>query len=99
MRQVKLHKSIVKPKLIVGCERAPFMVVFITSLLLLIEGTFTVKIVGAVIFFIGVGVIAFLNRKDPFFFKVLLRFLREQEYYPASAAFPGRPVNPNNKDK
>lgn len=99
MRQVKLHKSIVKPKLIVGCERTPFMVVFITSLLLLVEGTFTVKIVGGVFFFVGVGIIAFLNRKDPFFFKVLLNFMREQEYYSASANFPGRPVNPNNKDK
>lgn len=99
MRQVKLHKSIVKPKLIVGCERIPFMLVFITSLLLLVEGKFTVKIIGGVFFFVGVGIIAFLNKKDPFFFKVLIRFLKEQEYYPSSASFPGRPVNPNNKDK
>jgi type IV secretory pathway TrbD component len=99
MRQVKLHKSIIKPKLVMGCERGPFMVVFITSLLLLVEGSFSVKIAGAVFFFLSIGIIAFLNRKDPFFFKILFRFLREQEFYPASADFPSRPANPNNKDK
>ncbi len=98
MRQIKLHKSIVKPKLIAGCERTPFMLVFVSSLLLLVEGTFTVKIVGAAMFIIGVGIIAFLNKKDPFFFKVLFRFLGKQDFYSSSASFPSRPDNPKNKD-
>lgn len=98
MRQIKLHKSIVKPKLIMGCERAPFMFVFIPALLLIVQGTTEVKIGGAIFFFVSIGIIAALNRKDPFFFKVLFRFLREQEFYPSSAAFPSRAVKPNNKD-
>lgn len=98
MRQIKLHKSIVKPKLIAGCERAPFMLVFTSSLLLLVEGTFTIKIFGAALFIIGVGIIAFLNKDDPFFFKVLFRFLYSQDFYSSSANFPSRPKNPNNKD-
>jgi type IV secretory pathway VirB3-like protein len=89
----------VKPKLIAGCERTPFMIIFITSLLLLVEGSFTVKIIGAIFFFVGVGIVALLNRYDPFFFKIIFNFLAEQEFYPASADHPSRPANPNNKDK
>lgn len=96
---IKLHKSIVKPKLIAGCERAPFFLVAMTSTLLLVEGTFTVKIFGVVLMFIGLGIIAFLNKSDPFFFKVLFRFLsNRQNYYSASASYPSRKKNPNNKD-
>lgn len=98
MRQVKLHKSIVKPKLIMGCERAPFMVIFIVSLLLLVEGSFSVKIAGGVFFAFFTGLIAFLNRKDPFFFVILRRFISQQPFYSASGDYPSRPANPNNKD-
>lgn len=99
MRMMKLHKSIVKPKLIAGCERAPFLLVLMSSLMLIVEGTFGVKIFGVILFMIGVGIIAFFNKSDPFFFKVLGRFLsHKQNFYSASASFPSRRKNPNNKD-
>lgn len=97
MRKVTLHRSLWKPILVMGCERAPFIVIMMSSLLLVVQGSFEVKIIGVVFFIMMTGIMAFLTNKDPFFFKILFRYLRYQDYYPATAMWPGKSDYPNNQ--
>lgn len=98
MRKVTLHRSLYKPILVMGCERAPFITIMMSSLLLIVQGSFEVKIIGIVFFIAMTGIMAFLTAKDPYFFRVLFRYLRYQDYYPASAMFPSKSYYPNNTD-
>jgi type IV secretory pathway TrbD component len=97
MRIIKLHRSLWKPILIMGCERTPFLIIMVSSLLLIVEGGFTIKIIGVVFFVVMTGILAFLNNKDPFFCKVGFRFLRQQTFYASSANYPSKPDYPKNK--
>lgn len=79
-----------------GCERTPFLLVAISSALLIMEGTLLIKIIGVVYFFIMVGIMAFCNAKDPFFFNILVRYRKYQDFYANNALYPGQPDKPNN---
>lgn len=98
MRNITIHRSLWKPILWMGCERAPFMIIMISSALLVVEGGFIVKIVGVVYFVIMTGLLAYLNNKDPFFFKVLFRYLSYQDFYPSTAMWPGKKSFARNLD-
>ncbi len=82
-----------------GCERTPFIIITLSSLLLVIQGSFQVKIIGVIFFVVMTAIMAFLTNKDPFFFKILFRYLRYQNYYPSDAMWPGKNYCSNNTDK
>jgi type IV secretory pathway TrbD component len=82
-----------------GCERTPFIIVMMSSLLLVVQGSFQVKIIGVIFFVVMTGIMAFLTRKDSYFFKILFRYLCYQDYYPSSAMWPGKKDCPKNIDK
>ena len=96
MRRMPLYKAAWKPRLFMGCEKAPFLIVAITAAILVIEGSLWVKIIGAVYFVAMVGLMAFFNSKDPFAFTVLFRYWKYQDYYASHALYPGRPDRPKN---
>jgi len=98
MRKVTLHRSLYKPILVMGCERAPFMIIMLSSLLLIVQGSFDIKILGIVFFILMTGIMAFLTAKDPYFFKILFRYLRYQDFYPSTAIWPSKSKHPNNID-
>ena len=96
MRRVLLHRSLWKPILYLGCERAPFFLIAISSALLIMEGDLWVKIGGAVYFAVMIGIIALITAGDPFRFKILWRYRLYQDFYPSHAMYPGKPDNPKN---
>lgn len=98
MRKVTLHRSLWKPILVMGCERPPFIIIMMSSLLLVVQGSFQVKIIGIIFFVVMVAIMAFLTSKDPYFFKILFRYLHYQDYYPSSAMWPGKIDCPKNTD-
>lgn len=98
MRKVTLHRSLYKPILVMGCERTPFIVIMMSSLLLIVQGSFEVKIIGVVFFAVMTGIMAFLTAKDPYFFKILFRYLRYQDFYLSDAIYPSKSFYPNNTD-
>lgn len=97
MRELKIYSALYKPRLIAYCERVPFTAVTLTCAILAYVGGFTGIILALILYFSGITTIALLNRKDPFFFKILFRYLKSQEIYSSSAFYPGKPVRPNNK--
>lgn len=90
MRRTPLHKAIWKPRLLMGCEPWPFLMILTTSLLLVIEGSLWLKVLGVCYFVIFVGLIALLNAKEPFFFQIINRYRANQDFYPNNALHPGR---------
>ena len=96
MRRVPLRSAIWKPKLFMGCERVPFLIVVISSGLLIMEGGLWVKIAGVIYFLIMVGIMALVNAKEPFFFQILWRYRSYQDFYPNNAMYPGRPSKAKN---
>lgn len=96
MRRVPMHRSIWKPIMFMGCERTPFMIVAISSALLVMNGGFWGKVLGVVYFLVAVGIIAFLNAKDPQYFQILFRYTSRQDFYPNNAPYPGKSDHPKN---
>lgn len=98
MRKITLHRSLYKPILVMGCERTPFLIIMMSSLLLVVQGSFDIKIIGVVFFIVMTGIMAFLTAKDPYFFKILFRYLRYQDFYPSDAMWPSKSSHSNNID-
>lgn len=96
MRRVPLHRSLWKPIMFMGCERIPFMMIAISSALLIMEGGLWVKVAGVIYFLIMVGIMAIVNAREPFFFKIIWRYRYYQDFYPNSAMYPSKPDNPKN---
>ena len=96
MRYTPLHKAIWKPRLFMGCEPKPFLIVMLSSGLLIMEGSLWVKIAGAIYFIVMVAGMAIANAIDPFFFTILYRYLQYQDFYSNNALFPGKSRNTIN---
>ena len=96
MYKIPLYRSIWKPILFMGCERGPFLMVALSSGLLIMEGSFWLKIIGIVYFVVMVAIMAYCNSKDPFFFQILYRYLKYQNFYLNNALHPGSPDKPEN---
>jgi type IV secretory pathway TrbD component len=96
MRRILLHRSLWKPILYMGCERVPFLLIAISSALLIMEGNLWVKIGGFIYFGIMIGITALINNNDPFIFQIMWRYRLYQNFYPSHALYPGRPDNPKN---
>ena len=96
MRRTPLYRAAWKPTMLVGCERVPFVLVAIVSGILVMEGGFWIKVIGAAFFVIGVGIMALINSKEPFAFAIGWRYLFYQDYYASHALYPGKPDRPNN---
>lgn len=95
-REITLYRALWKPSLVMGCERLPFIIIMMISLLPIVQGTFMVKIGGVIFFIVFTGILSYLGKKDPFFMAILWRYLKYQDFYPSSAMCPGKKSNPNN---
>lgn len=96
MRRVAIHRSLWKPILFMGCERIPFLIVAVTSGLLILEGNTWLKIAGIIYALSAIGAMALLNAREPLFFKIVLRYLKYQNFYANNAVYPGQADAPNN---
>jgi type IV secretory pathway TrbD component len=79
-----------------GCERTPFILVALSSALLVLEGTPWAKVFGVVYFLVLVGIMAFVNSNDPFAFQIYMRYWTYQDFYPNNAIYPGKVNKPKN---
>lgn len=75
-----------------GGERKPVMIVGLISLLIGIAGGIHLLNVafGLCLFFGGTWIFRWMGQKDPFFFDVLLRHVKQQDYYPANSTIDGQ---------
>ncbi len=94
----KIHKSLYKPVLFVGCERLPFTLITMIGGIILMQYQNIYSIVIVLIFYIfSIASIRRINVNDPQFFMCLMRYVRYfKDYYSANEFYPGAVDNPRS---
>lgn len=94
----KIHKSLYKPVLFVGCERLPFTLISAMGGIILMQYQNIYSIVLVFIFYVwSVALIRRVNLNDSQFFMCLVRYIRfYKDYYPANEFYPGVIDNPRS---
>ena len=87
-RGVAIHRSLVRPHLIMGCERFLFLMLCMIVTLLagpggLMVGNFKNVIVAFVVFIIGRSLLTYLAKIDPYMSDVFRRSVLYRAEYPA----------------
>ncbi|MCX8514038.1 MAG: VirB3 family type IV secretion system protein [Burkholderiales bacterium] len=93
-----IHKSLYKPILFVGCERAPFTIIItICGVFMMLFPSFIMFIAVIIFYMLSLIGIRKINEADSQFFQCLYRYVRfYQDYYPANAFYPGRVDKPKS---
>lgn len=90
-------KSLYKPKLYLGCERNPFLIIFfVGGLVAFLAPDLWQKVIVGVLAIISLGIVAFINSKEPRFFAMLARSRKYQKKYLAIPKYPSKPYRVNN---
>ena len=87
-RSVSIHRSLVRPQLIMGCERFLFLMLCMIVTLLsgpggLMVGNFKNVLFAFVVFIIGRSVLTYLAKLDPYMSDVFRRSVLYRAEYPA----------------
>ena len=80
-----IHRSLVRPLLVMECEREPMMYVALISLLIFVSGQLRLwYIVSSLVFFlVSLAFLRAIAKADPFMYRVFVRHIRLKRYYPA----------------
>lgn len=91
MKKTLVHRSLTRPIMVMGGERKPVMIVGLFSVLIAVAGGihFINVVFGLFLFFTGTWVFRWMGSKDPMYFEVFLRHVKQQEYYPGNSTFKG----------
>jgi len=87
-RSVPIHRSLVRPQLIMGCERFLFLMLCMIATLLagpggLMVGNFKNVIAAFIVFLIGRALLSYLAKLDPYMSHVFRRSVLYRAEYPA----------------
>ena len=90
-RAVPIHRSLVRPQLIMGCERFLFLMLCMIVTLLagpggLMVGNFRNVFAGFVVFLIGRYFLTYMAKIDPYMTDVFRRSVLYRAEYPACSA-------------
>ena len=87
-RQITIHPSVDRPRLILGADRE--MVIFvglISAILVFALVTWWSIMLGIGLWLVGVALLVRMGKEDPQMRKVYLRHVRYQAFYPAKGGF------------
>lgn len=83
-RKTPLHRAMVRPNLMAGCERELLLSTgLIASLLIVVAFNWVAAIVGVIVWSGGVAGLRAMAKEDPMMSKVYVRHVRYRAYYPA----------------
>jgi type IV secretion system protein VirB3 len=88
LRIIPIHRSLVRPQLLMGCERFPFLMLCMTVTLLagpggLMTGNFLDVAISAALFFTGRGIMSHTAKSDALMSDVFRRSVKYRREYPA----------------
>jgi type IV secretion system protein VirB3 len=88
LRIIPIHRSLVRPQLIMGCERFQFLMLCMAVTLLagpggLMTGNFLNIAISAALFFLGRGILSHTAKADALMSDVFRRSVRYRGEYPA----------------
>ena len=89
LRVIPVHRSLVRPQLVMGCERVLFLMLCMVVTLLVGPGGIMSKnlvnmLLGGALFFIGRAALSHMAKSDPAMSDVFKRSVRYGAEYPAS---------------
>jgi type IV secretion system protein VirB3 len=89
LRTIPIHRSLVRPQLVMGCDRVPFLMLCMVVTLLVGPGGIMSKnlvnmFIGGALFFIGRAALSHMAKNDPAMSDVFKRSVRYRSEYPAS---------------
>lgn len=84
-----IHHSLVRPQLLMGCDRELYLSIVLCSVILIfpagfLSGNFFAVVVGALIWVIGLVGLAAMAKADPYMRHVFVRSLTYRSYYLAT---------------
>lgn len=86
-RKVGVHLSLVRPLLLMGCEREPLLLTaVITVALVFVLGNLIFAIVGIAFWTVAVALLSRMAKHDPQLSAVYIRHARYRSFYPAQAS-------------
>ena len=90
LRIIPIHKSLVRPQLIMGCERFLFLMLCMVVTLLagpggLMTGNLINMLIAGALFFIGRALLAYMAKTDAQMSDVFRRSVQYRCEYPASS--------------
>lgn len=75
-KQTKIHRSLYKPLLFVGCERLPFTLITLICGLLIIQIPAVLTFVLVMMFYmVAITIVRNINKNDPQFFYCMYRYM------------------------
>ena len=79
-----IHRSLVRPDLVAGCERGPLVlsVALAFAFVIIFQKPFFI-IVGILIIVLGFPFLRWMAKQDPFMYRILIRHYIYKDYYPA----------------
>lgn len=92
-------KALWKPKLYMGCERLPWLIVaFLSATSAYVAHDWLTRGLSLGFGLVLIATIAIINSKEPHFFAIWWRYLMHyQKYYPNVARYPSRRHKPSSK--
>jgi type IV secretory pathway TrbD component len=89
LRVIPIHRSLVRPQLVAGCERVLFLMLCMVVTLLagpggLMSKNFVNMLLGGALFFIGRAALVHMAKIDPAMSDVFKRSVRYRAEYPAT---------------
>lgn len=87
-RRIPIHRALVKPQQILGCDRGLFFGVGALGILLvgpagLVIGRVSTAIYGALLWWVGYRILVWMGKKDPWMRAVYIRSTRYRPKYPS----------------
>ena len=90
-QKTPLHRAMVRPNLMAGCERELLLSTgLMAALLIVVAFNWAAAIVGVLVWTLGVAGLRAMAKADPMMSKVYVRHVRYRGYYPARSC-PGAP--------
>lgn len=88
MERTVIHQSLVRPQLIMGCDRELYFALVALALVLggpsgIMEMNYTNVAYAAAVWFIGQNILLRMAKKDPYMRQVFNRSMRYRRFYPA----------------
>ena len=98
LRIIPIHKSLVRPQLIMGCERFLFLMLSMVVTLLagpggLMTGNLPNMLIAGALFFMGRALLAYMAKADAQMSDVFRRSVQYRSEYPASSTAGFRHTN------
>ena len=88
LRVIPIHRSLVRPQLLMGCERFLFLMLAMVSTLLVMPGGVIIGnmvniMVGVAVFIVGRTLLVYMAKKDPQMSEIFRRSVLYRSFYPS----------------